>query len=414
MAVIKAFKGFRPPEHLAEEVASKPYDVLNSAEAKAEAEGNPNSFLHVIKSEIDLPEGTDDYDDSVYNKAKENLDQFIKNGVLVQDEANCLYVYRQVMGSHAQVGIVACSSIHDYFSDVIKKHEFTRPVKENDRIRHMKTLRAHPGPVFLTYPDVREIDDAIDEVIAGDDPEVDFAASDDVRHTIWVVRDRDTIRTLTRYFRDLVPSTYIADGHHRAASSAKVGKELMEANAKHDGAEEYNFFLSVLFPAGQLKIIDYNRLVKDLNGLTPVEFLAALETNFEVEPQAERCQPEEPHTYGLYMEGMWYKLTARPDTFREDDPITILDISVLSDNLIAPILGITDQRTDDRIDFVGGIRGLGELEKRVDSGEMAAAFAIYPVSIHQLIDVSETGNVMPPKSTWFEPKLRSGLIVHKF
>jgi uncharacterized protein (DUF1015 family) len=413
MAIIRAFRGLRPPDEIAEEVAARPYDVLNSAEARMEAEGNPRSFLRITRSEIDLPEGTDLYSDAVYDKARENLVEFVKQGWLQRDEENCLYVYRQIMGTHAQVGLVACSSIQDYFDDVIKKHEFTRPVKEKDRIRHMKTLRAHPGPVFMTYPEVDEIDQLIDEVLA-DDPEIDFAADDNVRHTIWVIRERSTIRDLVRLFRDRVPATYIADGHHRAASSAKVGKELMDSNSNHTGEEEYNFFLSVLFPADQLSIIDYNRVIKDTNGLSSEELLQKLAEKFDIAAVEEAYRPEYPHSFGLYMDGQWFRMDARLEILNDSDPIGVLDISVLSENVIDPILGIKDQRTDDRIDFVGGIRGMAELERRVDSGEMAMAFSIYPVTIRQLIDVSESGEVMPPKSTWFEPKLRSGLIVHSF
>lgn len=414
MAIIKAFKGLRPEDDIADKVASRPYDTMNTAEARAEAEGNPMSFLRVIKPEIDLPEGTDPYADVVYKMGAANLQEFVQNGWLKPDATDCLYIYRQIMGVHAQVGLVACSSIHDYFDDVIKKHEYTRPVKEQDRIKHMRTLRAHQGPVFLTYPDVFDIDEVINGVIASDDPEIDFAAGDNVRHTIWVINDRTIIRELERLFRTKVPATYIADGHHRAASSAKVGQALMKENPNHTGEEEYNFFLSVLFPADQLSIIDYNRVVKDLNGLTSEEFLAAVSEKFNIRPCEEAAKPEFNGEFGLYMDGIWYMLEAPEEMLDEPDPVESLDISILSNNIIDPILGIKDQRTDDRIDFVGGIRGLEELERRVDSGEMACAFSIFPVSIHQLIAVSESGRVMPPKTTWFEPKLRSGLVVHKF
>ncbi len=414
MATIKAFKGLRPPESLAEKVAARPYDVLNSAEARLEAKGNPYSFLHVTKAEIDLPEDIDLYDDRVYAKAKENFELFLSKKYLVADPADCLYVYRQIMGSHAQVGLVACSSVQDYQDDVIKKHEHTRPVKENDRIRHMREIRAHSGPVFLAYPEVYAIDEIIDQVIAGQDPEFDLETPDQVRHTIWVIRDRSTITELVRLFRTKVPATYIADGHHRAASSAKVGLTLKQENPNHTGEEEYNYFLTALFPADQLQIQDYNRVVRDLNGLSREAFLKALTSNFEVASVKEAYRPDDNYCYGLYLPGQWYRLEVLPGKVNEDDPIASLDISVLSDLVIAPILGIADQRTDDRIDFVGGIRGLGELERRVDSGEMAVAFAIYPVSIGQLMDVADSGQVMPPKSTWFEPKLRSGLVVHTF
>lgn len=414
MATIRPFRGLRPPSDIAEDVAARPYDVLNSEEARAEAAGNERSFLHVTKSEIDLPPGTDPYADAVYAKARENLDRFRKEGWLVPDKKECLYVYRQIMGTHAQVGLVACSSNEDYFNDVIKKHEFTRPVKENDRIRHMRTLRAHPGPVFLTYPGVREIDEVIESVLAEGEPDADFLAPDQVRHTLWVVDDTTQIRELTRLFRTRVPATYIADGHHRAASSAKVGQALAAENAGHTGEEEYNFFLSVLFPADQLRIIDYNRVLQDLNGHTAEGLLEALAKDFDVDPAPEAYRPEDNYCYGLYLPGQWYRLELKPGLANEAHPIESLDIHVLSERVIAPLFGITDQRTDDRIDFVGGIRGLEELERRVDSGEMACAFSIHPVSIGQLMEVADSGEVMPPKSTWFEPKLRSGLVVHAF
>jgi len=414
MAIIRAFRGLRPPDHLAEAVAARPYDVLNSAEAREEAAENPQSFLHITKSEIDLPADTDPYDERVYTSARANLARFVKEGWLVFDRTDNLYVYRQIMGEHAQVGLVACSSNEDYFNEVIKKHEFTRPVKENDRIKHMKTLRAHPGPVFLTYPGVLDIDRAVEGVIADQDPDVDFEAPDGVRHTVWVVETRSTVRELTRLFKTRVPATYIADGHHRAASSAKVGKAMAEANPNHTGQEEYNFFLSVLFPADQLNIIDYNRVMKDLNGHSAEGLLEALAKEFDVAPVDEAYTPEDNYCYGLYLPGQWYRLELKPDLANEAHPIESLDIHVLSERVIAPLFGITDQRTDDRIDFVGGIRGLAELERRVDSGDMACAFAIHPVSIMQLMEVADSGEVMPPKSTWFEPKLRSGLVVHTF
>jgi uncharacterized protein (DUF1015 family) len=414
MAIIRPFRGLRPPEELAEAVAARPYDVLNSAEARAEAEGNEMSFLRITKPEIDLPEDTDPYSQAVYDKARENLNLFIKKGWLVPDREAAFYVYRQIMGAHAQVGLVACSSNEDYFNDVIKKHEFTRPVKENDRINHMKTLGAHPGPVFLTYPGVHEIDTVIEGVLADQDPDADFAAEDGVRHTLWVVNERPIVRELTSLFKRMVPATYIADGHHRAASSAKVGKAMQEANPAHTGEEEYNFFLSVLFPADQLRIIDYNRVIKDLNGHSEEALLEALAADFDVSPALEAYAPEDNYCYGLYLPGRWYRLELKPGLANESHPIESLDIHVLSERVIDPVFGIADQRTDDRIDFVGGIRGLGELERRVDSGEMACAFSIHPVSIGQLMEVADSGEVMPPKTTWFEPKLRSGLVVHRF
>jgi uncharacterized protein (DUF1015 family) len=414
MAIIKAFRALRPPEKLAEKVAAKPYDVLNTEEARAEAEGNPHSFLHVTRPEIDLPEGTDLYNDAVYAKARENFAHFVKEGYLVPDAGEYLYLYRQIMGSHAQVGLVACSSVQDYEDDVIKKHEYTRPVKENDRIRHMREIRAHSGPVFLAYPEVRAIDDIVDRVLAEQDPDADIMTPDKVRHTVWVIREAQRIRELERLFRTQVPATYIADGHHRAASSAKVGLALAAENPAHTGQEEYNFFLSVLFPANQLAIMDYNRVVRDLNGMSREAFLEALAEDFDLEPVDEAYEPEDNYCYGLYLPGQWYRMELKPGLADEDHPINSLDIAVISERVIAPLLGVTDQRTDERIDFVGGIRGLDELARRVDSGEMAVAFAIHPVSVQQLMDVANSGQVMPPKSTWFEPKLRSGLIVHTF
>ncbi|HAE14856.1 MAG: DUF1015 domain-containing protein [Chitinophagales bacterium] len=414
MSVIKPFKGLRPRPELAKEVASRPYDVLNSEEAREEAAGNQYSFLHVCKPEIDLPEETDHYSQEVYDKGKENLAQMIREGILIQDETPCLYAYRQIMNGHAQVGLVANSGIDDYFNDIIKKHEFTRPEKENDRIRHMATLSCHPEPVFLTYPDVDEITPIMEAVVARK-AVYDFTSEDGIQHTFWVIDDASEINVITEIFREKVPFTYIADGHHRSASSAKVGQQLREANPGHTGEEEFNFFLSVLFPSSQLMIMDYNRLVKDLNGHTPMDFFRMIAERFDIKHTGtEPYKPEVLHTFGLYYDGHWYQLTAKPGTYDDMDPIKCLDVTVLSDHLLDPVLGIKDQRTDKRIDFVGGIRGLHELEKRVDSGEMKLAISLFPVSIDQLIHIADSGNVMPPKSTWFEPKLRSGLIVHAF
>ena len=414
MITIRPFKGIRPTADIAARLASKPYDVLNSEEARKEAEGNEQSFYRVIKPEIDLPAGTDLYSDEVYAKAAENFNLFRQEGWLIQDEKPCMYVYRQIMDGIPQHGLVAGSSVQDYFDDKIKKHEFTRPVKENDRIRHMDTVSAHLGPVFLTYPDVDEIDAIVNKVVSSQ-PNYDFTAEDGVQHTFWVVDDESTINGLASLFNQKVEATYIADGHHRAASSAKVGTKRKEANANHTGEEEYNYFLSVLFPASQLRIIDYNRVVTDLNGMSKDEFLNALNEKFDVnEKGGESYKPASPYHFGMYLDGLWYELNAKDGTYDANDPIDCLDVSVISNNLLDPILGIKDQRTDDRIDFVGGIRGIGELERRVNDGGMKIAFAIHPVSIQQLIDIADSGNVMPPKSTWFEPKLRSGLIVHEF
>ena len=413
MAIIKPFMGWRPAPENAAKVASRPYDVLNSEEARAEAAGNDLSFLHVCKPEIDLPEDIDHYADAVYAKAVENWKRFQADGTFRQDGTANMYAYRQIMNGHAQVGLVANSSIEDYFNDIIKKHEFTRPEKENDRIRHMYELQCHPEPVFLTYPDVAEVDAVMNKVVAGQ-PVYDFTAEDGIQHTFWVIDDAEHISALMSLFNNRVPFTYIADGHHRSASSAKVGKRMAEANPAHTGDEEYNFFLSVIFPSSQLMIMDYNRVVKDLNGLSAETFLQKVGEKFEIEKRSATYKPESLHAFGLYIDNQWYKLTAKQGTYNDNDPIDVLDVTILSNHLLDPILGIKDQRTDKRIDFVGGIRGLGELEKRVNSGEMAVAIALYPVSIQQLINIADSGNVMPPKSTWFEPKLRSGLVVHTF
>ena len=423
MAIIRSFKGLRPTKDLAQKVASRPYDVLNSEEAREEAIGNEVSFLHVCKSEIDLPADIDHYAESVYQKAKENLQKFIAEGILIRDVENCLYIYQQIMPvqeadgtikRHKQTGIVANSSIEDYFNDIIKKHEYTRPEKENDRIKHMATLQCHPEPVFLTYPDVAEIDVIINSIVNNNLPEYNFTADDGIQHIFWVVNNIAHIEALISMFTKFVPYTYIADGHHRSASSAKVGKKLAENNPNHTGEEEYNYFLSVLFPASQLMIMDYNRVIIDLNGHRKEEIINSLSQNFIIEKQNSTYKPEGLHNFGMYIDNEWYKLTAKESTYDNNDPIAILDVTILSDYILDPIFNIKDQRTDKRIDFVGGIRGLGELEKRVNSGEMQIAFSLFPVSIQQLINIADSGNVMPPKSTWFEPKLRSGLVVHTF
>ncbi len=412
MAKIKPFRGIRPVKDKAHLVASKPYDVLSSAEAREEAKNNPYSFLHVVKAEIDLPDDIDIHSEPVYQKARENFENMLKNDILFQDPEEYYYLYKQVMGEWSQIGLVAASSTDDYFNDVIKKHEFTRPEKEQDRINHFNTVNAHTGPVFLTYPDVKDMNKIVDDFIANHEPEYDFQADDGVQHTLWVIKDKDVIENITRIFETQIPYTYIADGHHRAASSAKIAHLRKAQNPHHTGNEEYNYFLTVLFPANQLNIIDYNRVVKDLNGLESQEFLSKLNEVMEIEKSENPYKPVKAHEFGMYLEGHWYKLTAKPGTYKEDDPLDVLDVSVLQKNVLDPILGIKDPRTDKRIDFVGGIRGLGELEKRVNSGEMKVAFAVYPVSIKQLMNIADSGQVMPPKSTWFEPKLRSGLIVH--
>lgn len=413
MATIKAFRGYRPAKELAAKVASRPYDVLNRQEALEES--NPHSYLHIIRAEIDLPEVENPYDKIVYKTAKKNFEQFVKEGVLKQDAGNCLYVYAQTMNGRQQTGLMTCTSIEDYQNDIIKKHEFTRPNKEQDRINHISTTQIHSGPVLMAYPQINAIDAIIQQVTQKQTPEYDFTADDGIQHTLWVIEDVSIIQTLVDLFDSEVEAIYIADGHHRAASSSKVGLKLKAENENHTGKEGYNYFLSVLFPDNQLQIIDYNRVVIDLNDLSTDEFFQKISQKFEVEEYGlAQVKPSKPYVFGMYIEGEWYKLTAKKGTYNTTDPVESLDISVLSNNLIAPILGIKDQRTDDRIDFVGGIRGLKELEKRVNSGEMQVAFSIYPVSIQQLIDVANSGNVMPPKTTWFEPKLRSGLVTHKF
>lgn len=414
MTNIKAFKGFRPKSGLEEKIAARPYDVLNSAEARLEAAGNEYSFLRINKPEIDLPEGTDLYSAAVYNKGKENLDAFMANGWLVQDESPKLYIYEQTMGKHTQKGLVAASSIDDYFNDVIKKHEYTRPQKENDRIEHMATLSAHIGPVFLTYKPIKELDLIINTWCEKNTAVYDFVSVDGIGHRVWVIDDKTTITTIVGIFETKIPATYVADGHHRSAASAKVGAMLRAQKGEYTGKEEFNHFLSVLFPSNQLMIIDYNRLITDLNGLSNEAFLAALQTNFTISKEDSEVRPSINYEYGMYMAGQWYRLKADESITKVLDPVKKLDISILSDYVIDPILGIDDQRTSDRIDFVGGIRGLGELVKRVDSGEMKVAFAIHPVEIDQLMAVADSGNVMPPKTTWFEPKLRSGLVIHTF
>ncbi len=411
MAIVKPFKGLRPTIEKVQEVASRPYDVINTAEARIEVQDKPYSFLHVVRSEVDLPEDVDVHSMAVYEKAHENVQKFVADGVLVQDKKDHYYLYRQIMNGHAQVGLICCGSIEDYENDVIKKHEYTRPVKEKDRINHVKTSGIHSGPVFSTYPEVASMDSLVDRLIQGK-PEYDFTPEDGVQHTVWVVDNDADIAEITRIFNDEVPYTYIADGHHRAASAYKVGKERKENNPNHTGDEEYNFFLTVYFPANQLEIIDYNRVVCDLNGLTQDEFLASLNKKFDVSTENETFKPSKVGDFGLYMNNQWYKLTVHADAFDANDPVNSIDAAILQNNILTEILDIDDPRTNDRVDFVGGIRGMGELEKRVNSGEMAAAFSVYPVSIQQLIDVANSGNVMPPKCTWFEPKLRSGVVSH--
>ena len=404
MATIRPYRALRPKKELAEQVASKPYDVLNSEEAKEEVKDNPNSFLHITKSEVDMPQGIDIHTPEVYNKAKENLQKFQEDGILFQEEKPCYYIYTLVMKGHEQTGLVCLSSVEDYFNNVIKKHEFTRPEKEKDRIDHMTTIEAQTGKVFLAYNNVEEIDSIINGWKTTHLSEYDFSAADGVQHTVWVINDEEIIEKITIIFGEKVPSTYIADGHHRAASAAKVSQTLTNS-------EEAKYFLTVIFPAKELAIMDYNRLIKDLNGYTPEDFISALHEDFEITASEEAVKPLSLHEFGMYLEGKWYLLRSRPETYTTD-PIGVLDVSILANNVLDKLLGIKDQRTDTRIDFVGGIRGLGELERRVNSGEMKVAFSLYPVTIQQLFDIADSGNVMPTKSTWFEPKLRDGLLTH--
>jgi len=404
MAIIKPFKALKPKKELAEQVASRPYDVLNSQEAKKEAAGNNYSFLRITKSEIDLPDGIDTHSQQVYDKAKTNLELFIQNGTLFKEEKPCYYIYQLIMNGKSQTGLVCVSSIDDYFNDVIKKHELTRPEKEKDRIDHMLTIRAQTGNVFMAYRDVMEINALINGWKAKNTPEYDFTASDGIKHTVWVINRDDVINSITNLFATKVPKTYIADGHHRAASAAKVSKQLPDS-------EDAKFFLTTIFPESQLAILDYNRVVKDLNDLTTEEFIGALQEDFMITYSPEPVKPAVLHEFGMYLEDEWYILTAREGTYR-NDPIGILDVTILQKNVLDKILDIDDPRTDTRVDFVGGIRGLEELEKRVNSGEMAAAFSLYPVTIEQLFAIADNGRVMPPKSTWFEPKLRDGLLAH--
>lgn len=411
MATVKPFKGIRPPRELVTEVASRPYDVLNSEEARAEAEGNPRSLYHIIKPEIDFAPGTDEHDPKVYDKAVENFRKFRDNGWLVQDQEEHYYIYAQTMNGRTQYGIVVAASVADYMEGRIKKHELTRRDKEEDRMKHVRINNANIEPVFFAFPDNPELDDVIKTVTAGK-PEYDFVAPDGFGHHFWVISDKNLIDRVTKAFA-AIPYLYIADGHHRSAAAALVGAEKAKQNPDHRGDEEYNYFLAVAFPASHLKIIDYNRVVKDLNGMSPAEFLEKLEENFVVEEKGEDIYtPVALHNFALYLEGRWYSLTARPGTYNDSDPIGVLDVTISSDLILRDLIGITDLRSDKRIDFVGGIRGLGELKRRVDSGEMAFALALYPVSMDQLMAIADSGNIMPPKTTWFEPKLRSGLIIH--
>lgn len=410
---IKPFKGIRPPKDVVEQVQSRPYDVLNSEEARSEAQGNEKSLYHIIKPEIDFPVGTDEHDPKVYEKAAENFKMFQDKRWLVQDDKEQYYIYAQTMDGKTQYGLVVCAYVEDYMTGKIKKHELTRRDKEEDRMKHVRVNNANIEPVFFAYPENGEIDALVAKYTAGQ-PEYDFtAALDGFRHTFWVINDEADIRRITELFAAM-PAMYIADGHHRSAAAALVGAEKAQQNPNHRGDEEYNYFMAVCFPANQLTIIDYNRVVKDLNGLSDEAFLDRLSKHFTVEKKGpEIFKPTRLHEFSLYLSGNWYSLTAKPGTYDDNDPIGVLDVTISSNLILDEILGIKDLRSDKRIDFVGGIRGLGELKKRVDSGEMKVALALYPVSMKQLIDIADTGNIMPPKTTWFEPKLRSGLVIHK-
>ncbi|MEI7829724.1 MAG: DUF1015 family protein [Prolixibacteraceae bacterium] len=413
MAILKPFSGLRPPKELASQVASRPYDVLNSDEARMEADGNPYTLLHIIKPEIDLPVGIDEHLPEVYQKAAENLGLFKSKGWLRKDDHQYLYIYAQTMDGRTQYGLVGCASVDDYLTGVIKKHELTRSDKEEDRMKHVRITDANMEPVFFAYPAVAEIDKIVAAIVSSRKPEYDFVASDGFGHHFWLVDEQKTIDKLVELFAK-IPATYVADGHHRTAAAALVGKEKRANNPNHNGTEEYNFFLAVHFPDNQLRIIDYNRVVKDLNGLSSEDLLDKLSADFElVKLGTEIYKPEALHIFSMYLDGLWYKLTAKPGRYNDNDPIGVLDVTILSALVLDKILGIRDLRTDKRIDFVGGIRGLGELKRRVDSGEMKAAFALYAVSMQQLINIADSGNIMPPKTTWFEPKLRSGLVVHE-
>ncbi len=411
MATLKAFKGIRPIKEKVNVVASRPYDVMTSEEAKIEAGDNIFSFLHVVKPEIDLPADLDHYSPLVYQKAKTNFEQLMKDGIFFQDAQECLYIYRLTMNGRTQTGIVGCASVDDYLNNVIKKHELTRPDKEEDRKNHVRVANMNAEPVFFAYLQKKELDELVENITATS-AEYDFTTEDAIRHEFWTVENGETIKNIIELFAQM-PATYVADGHHRTAAAALVGKERRDKNSKHTGNEEYNYFLAVHFPDNQLQIMDYNRVINDLNGFTDIELLDRISESFEIENhEDDTYRPKALHNFGMYINHQWYSLTAKPGTYNDTDPIGVLDVTILSEKILAPLFNIKDLRTDKRIDFVGGLRGLGELERRVDSGEMKVAFALYPVTMKQLVDIADTNNIMPPKTTWFEPKLRSGLVVH--
>jgi len=412
MAVLKPFKGIRPSVELAPKIASRPYDVLDSEEARAEAAGNPYSLLHIIKPEIDLEPGIDVHSEPVYQKARENYMKFIERNWLQQDDRDYLYIYAQTWRNKTQYGLVGCAAVDDYLNGIIRKHELTRPDKEEDRMKHVRINNANIEPVFFTYKAVPEIDRIISGYVESHAPVYDFTADDEVKHRFWIIREEDIIDRLVGLFAS-VPYTYVADGHHRTAAAARVGEEKRKNNTYYRGDEEYNFFLAVHFPHDQLTIIDYNRVIKDLNGMVTEELVEKLKKSFVVEEKGKDIyKPDRLHNFSMYLDGKWYALTARPGTYDDNDPIDMLDVTILTKQVLNPLLGIEDLRRSERIDFVGGIRGLDELKRRVDTGEMKTAFALYPVTLDQLMRIADTGNIMPPKTTWFEPKLRSGLVIH--
>jgi uncharacterized protein (DUF1015 family) len=413
MAVVKPFRGLRPPGAIVRDLACLPYDVMNTTEARKMADGKECSLLHITRSEIDLPLDTDSHSDQVFRTSVNNFNLWQQKGWLKQDEIPMFYLYAQTMNDHTQYGIVGCASVDDYLNGIIKKHELTRPDKEQDRMVHIRVNNANIEPVFFTYPAVKEIDDIVNGIITTEIPEYDFVSEDGIGHHFWIVKKPETNRLIEELFARKVPFTYVADGHHRTAAAALVGMEKRAANPSHKGTEEYNFFLAVHFPDNQLTIIDYNRTIKDLNGLTPEKLISRLSKGFSVEEKGERIyKPERLHNFSMYLDGKWYSLTAMNGTYDDNDPIGVLDVTILTNQILSPVLDIQDLRRSKRIDFIGGIRGLDELKKRVDSGEMKVAFALYPVSMDQLLAIADSGNIMPPKSTWFEPKLRSGLVIH--
>jgi uncharacterized protein (DUF1015 family) len=413
MAIVKPFRGLRPPQSIAKDLACLPYDVMNTEEAEHMAQGKECSLLHITRSEIDLPPETDIHSEEVYTKSARNFTLWRKKGWLIQDDEPHFYIYAQTMQGRTQCGIVGCASVDDYLNGVIKKHELTRPDKEQDRMIHVRVNNANIEPVFLAYPSVKKIDKVADSITKKEAPEYDFVSEDGFRHRFWVVKNRETNMLIEKLFAEKVPFTYVADGHHRTAAAALVGKEKRGKNPAHNGTEEYNYFMAVHFPDNQLRIIDYNRTVKDLNGLSEREFLSKLEKGFVIKEKGPKIyKPRKLHNFSMYLGGKWYGLRARPETYDDKDPIDGLDVTILANQILTPVLDIQDLRRSKRIDFIGGIRGLGELEKRVDNGDMKVAFALYPVSMKQLISIADSGKIMPPKTTWFEPKLRSGLVIH--